>query len=98
MFDNLFSLKGRVALVSGGSRGIGKMIAAGFLGHGASRVYITARKAAACEEAARELAANHGGECIALPVDISISPVLRCWRMRSRRASAVPTIYARPHA
>jgi NAD(P)-dependent dehydrogenase (short-subunit alcohol dehydrogenase family) len=71
MFDDLFSLKGRVALVSGGSRGIGKMIAAGFLSYGAARVYITARKAQACEAAARELAENYGGECVALPVDIS---------------------------
>jgi NAD(P)-dependent dehydrogenase (short-subunit alcohol dehydrogenase family) len=71
MFDNLFSLKGRVALVSGGSRGIGKMIAAGFLSFGAARVYITARKAQACEAAAKELTAGYGGECIALPVDIS---------------------------
>jgi NAD(P)-dependent dehydrogenase (short-subunit alcohol dehydrogenase family) len=71
MFDNLFSLKGRVALVSGGSRGIGKMIAAGFLSYGAARVYITARKAQACEAAAEELTAGYGGECIALPVDIS---------------------------
>jgi NAD(P)-dependent dehydrogenase (short-subunit alcohol dehydrogenase family) len=71
MFKDLFSLKGRVALVTGGSRGIGKMIAAGFLSHGAAKVYITARKAGPCEATARELTAEYGGECIALPIDIS---------------------------
>ncbi len=67
--QELFSLKGRVALVTGGSRGIGKMIARGFIAQGA-KVYITARKAAACDATARELSLN-GGECIALPIDIS---------------------------
>ena len=67
---DLFSLAGRVALVTGGSRGIGKMIAQGFLAHGAARVYITARKAAACEATAKELS-RPGGECIALTSDIS---------------------------
>ena len=71
MFKDLFSLKGRIALVTGGSRGIGKMIAAGFLGEGAAKVYITARKAAACEATAKELSARYDGECIALPIDIS---------------------------
>jgi NAD(P)-dependent dehydrogenase (short-subunit alcohol dehydrogenase family) len=71
MFKDLFSLKGRVALVTGGSRGIGKMIAAGFLAHGAAKVYITARKALACEATAKELSAEYDGECIALPIDIS---------------------------
>ena len=71
MFTDLFSLKGRVAVVTGGSRGIGKMIAAGFLAQGVARVYISARKAGPCEETARELTAQFDGECIALPIDIS---------------------------
>jgi NAD(P)-dependent dehydrogenase (short-subunit alcohol dehydrogenase family) len=71
MLKDLFSLKGRIALVTGGSRGIGKMIAAGFLSHGAAKVYITARKAGPCEATAKELTAEYGGECIALPIDIS---------------------------
>src|ERR1700684_3950168 len=71
MFKDLFSLKGRVALVTGGSRGIGKMIAGGFLAQGAARVYITARKAGPCEATAKELTAQYGGEWIALPIDFS---------------------------
>ena len=64
--NNLFRLDGRVALVTGGSRGIGKMIAAGFIAQGA-KVYISSRKAAACDETAAELGEN----CIALPQDVS---------------------------
>ena len=68
MMKDLFSLEGRVALVTGGSRGIGKMIAQGFLEQGA-RVYITARKAPVCDQAAEELSAL--GNCISLPYDMS---------------------------
>src|SRR2546423_9056541 len=71
MFKDLFSLQGRVALVTGGSRGIGKMITAGFLSQGAAKVYITARKAGPCEATAKELTAEYGSECVALPIDIS---------------------------
>jgi NAD(P)-dependent dehydrogenase (short-subunit alcohol dehydrogenase family) len=71
MFNDLFSLQGRIAVVTGGSRGIGKMIAAGFLAQGAARVYITARKAGPCETTAKELTALYDGECVALPIDIS---------------------------
>jgi NAD(P)-dependent dehydrogenase (short-subunit alcohol dehydrogenase family) len=65
---DLFSLEGRVALVTGGSRGIGRMIATGFLHQGA-KVYISARKAAACEATAEEL--SKIGPCIPLPADVS---------------------------
>ncbi|CAN7229740.1 SDR family oxidoreductase [Variovorax sp. LjRoot290] len=64
----LFSLEGRSALITGGSRGIGRMIAEGFLAQGA-RVYISARKAAACDQTAKELSAF--GHCVSLPADVS---------------------------
>jgi len=69
MFEDLFSLDGRVALVTGGSRGIGKMIAAGYLAHGVSKVYITSRKAEQCDAAAEELSEH--GTCISIPMDLS---------------------------
>jgi 2-deoxy-D-gluconate 3-dehydrogenase len=68
--QNLFSITGKVALVTGGSRGIGEMIAAGFLANGA-KVYISSRKAAACEETAQRLQARYGGTCVAIPGDLS---------------------------
>ncbi|MBI1408234.1 MAG: SDR family oxidoreductase [Caulobacter sp.] len=62
--SDLFSLAGRTALITGGSRGIGRMIAAGFISQGA-KVYISARKEVACRQTAEDLG------CIALPADVS---------------------------
>ena len=67
--QDLFSLKGRVALITGGSRGIGKMIAKGFIAQGA-KVYISARKADACNQTAEELSKD-GGTCISIPMNVS---------------------------
>jgi len=66
--EELFSVRGKVALVTGGSRGIGEMIARAYVENGA-RVYITARKAEACDALAKEL--SKSGECISIPGDIS---------------------------
>jgi len=66
--STLFTLTGRTALVTGGSRGIGRMIAAGFLSQGA-KVYISSRKAADCDATAKELSTL--GECISIPADVS---------------------------
>jgi 2-deoxy-D-gluconate 3-dehydrogenase len=65
---SLFSLSGRTALITGGSRGIGKMIARGFLDYGA-KVYISSRKAADCDATAEEL--SKFGPCISIPQDVS---------------------------
>lgn len=60
----LFSVEGKTVVVTGGSRGIGRMIAAGFVAAGAT-VYISARKAAEVEKTAAELG------CLAVPADLS---------------------------
>jgi len=67
---SLFGLDGKVAVVTGGSRGIGYMIASGLVANGV-RTYITARKAEACDAAAAEL--SEFGECISIPADLSTS-------------------------
>ncbi|MEX0964962.1 MAG: SDR family oxidoreductase [Pseudohongiellaceae bacterium] len=66
--SELFSVAGKVAIVTGGSRGIGKMIAEGYVANGV-KTYITARKVEACEATAKELSVY--GECIAIPADLS---------------------------
>ena len=71
---DLFSISGKTALVTGGSRGIGKMIATGFVEAGA-KVYVSSRKAEACDELAAEL--SRVGECIALPADLATEPGCR---------------------
>lgn len=65
---NLFSVQGKVALVTGGSRGIGLMIARGFVANGV-KTYISSRKADVCDRVAEELSAQ--GTCISLPADLS---------------------------
>ena len=68
--SELFSIAGKTAVVTGGSRGIGEMIAAGFLANGA-KVYISSRKADACEATAARLMEHWGGECVPVPADLS---------------------------
>ena len=67
---SLFSVEGKTALVTGGSRGIGEMIAAGFLANGAE-VVISSRKAEACDATAMRLSEAHGGRCASIPADLS---------------------------
>jgi NAD(P)-dependent dehydrogenase (short-subunit alcohol dehydrogenase family) len=66
----LFSVAGKTAVVTGGSRGIGRMIAEGFVSAGVD-VYITARKADACDQTAAELNEMGPGKCVSLPFNIA---------------------------
>ena len=60
-FDDMFSIKGKTALVTGGSKGIGEMIASGFVARGA-KVYIVARNAEICAATASRISEEDGGE------------------------------------
>ena len=80
--SDLFDVKGKVVLVTGGSRGIGEMIARGFVESGA-KVYISSRKADVCEALAKEL--SKSGTCIALPADLSTES--ECQRLANEIAS-----------
>jgi len=64
----LFSVEGKTAVVTGGSRGIGLMIARGLV-EGGARVFVSSRKAEACRQVAEEL--SRAGACLALPADLS---------------------------
>jgi len=66
--SDLFDISGKTALVTGGSRGIGLMIARGLVEAGV-KVYVSSRKAEVCEQVAAEL--GQQGECVAVPADLS---------------------------
>ena len=71
MIENLFSMAGKVCVVTGGSSGLGSYMAQGFLEAGAVRVYVTARSEDKLKDKASELSAIADGECIPLPGDLS---------------------------
>ena len=85
---DLFSIAGKTALVTGGSRGIGKMIAEGFVDAGAS-VYISSRKADVCEQVAAELSKK--GTCVAVPADLSLED--ECRRLADEMATRVDQLH-----
>ncbi|KAI8331044.1 hypothetical protein BC941DRAFT_463334 [Chlamydoabsidia padenii] len=67
--DNLFSVRNKVCLITGGGRGIGLMLAKGFVSAGA-KVYISSRSAQVCEKVAQELTKMGPGQCFAISADL----------------------------
>lgn len=84
---DLFSISGKVALVTGGSRGIGFMIARGYVEAGA-KVYISARKKDVCDKAAAEL--SEIGQCVSIPSDLSTTE--GCKHLADELASREPSL------
>jgi NAD(P)-dependent dehydrogenase (short-subunit alcohol dehydrogenase family) len=85
---NLFDVSGKVAVVTGGSRGIGAMIARGFVENGV-KTYITARKEQELLATQQELAAL--GQCVAIPSDLSTVAGVTAF------ADAIKTVEDRVH-
>ncbi|RHZ70354.1 hypothetical protein Glove_272g38 [Diversispora epigaea] len=67
--NSLFGIKDKIVLITGGSRGIGLMIAKGFIANGA-KVYISSRKAEVCDQVAKELSAKGPGKAVSVPADL----------------------------
>jgi NAD(P)-dependent dehydrogenase (short-subunit alcohol dehydrogenase family) len=82
-FPNIFSLQGKIAVVSGGSRGLGLAAASGLLQFGVAKVFITSRKAKACEEACAALNAlpNKAPGAVAIPVPADSSKLADILRL-----------------
>ena len=68
--NKLFDVKDKVVLITGGSRGIGEMIADGFVANGA-KVYISSRKKQDCNTTANKLSEKYKNKCVSIPADIS---------------------------
>jgi NAD(P)-dependent dehydrogenase (short-subunit alcohol dehydrogenase family) len=86
--SDLFSVSGKVALVTGGSRGIGLMIARGFV-EGGAKVYISSRKAEVCDEVAAEL--SKVGECISVPANLATEAA--CVALAEQIAAHEPALH-----
>ncbi|KAF1844435.1 bile acid 7-dehydroxylase 1/3 [Cucurbitaria berberidis CBS 394.84] len=98
-FANIFSLKGKVAVVSGGSRGLGLHAASGLLQAGCSKVFITSRKASACDEAVAALNAlpnkPPGAKAYSLPADSSkLSEIERLVKEVEKHTDHVDILFA----
>lgn len=98
-FGNIFRLDGKVAVVTGGSRGLGLHAASGLLQAGCSKVYITSRKASACEEAVRALNGlknkRAGSKAIGIPADLSkVSEIERLVEEVGKTTSRVDILFA----
>ncbi|RKU46602.1 hypothetical protein DL546_006364 [Coniochaeta pulveracea] len=97
--NTLFSVKGKVVLVTGGGKGIGRMISTGFVTNGA-KVYISSRNATDCDTAARELnelasKTKSGGSAISIPADLS--KLEECQRLASEISSKEPKLHVLVH-
>ncbi|KAL8418886.1 hypothetical protein RB594_002186 [Gaeumannomyces avenae] len=88
--SNLFNVSGKVVLVTGGGRGIGYMIAQGYVENGA-KVYISSRDAASCEKAAKELTAKGPGSAVALPADLQ--SLDECKRLATELSAREPRLH-----
>ncbi|BCS18387.1 oxidoreductase, short-chain dehydrogenase/reductase family [Aspergillus puulaauensis] len=98
-FPSIFSLEGKVAVVTGGSRGLGLYAASGLLQAGCSKVYITSRKASACDEAVAALNAlpnlRPGAKAISVPADSSkVSEVERLVAEVAKTTDHVDILFA----